>query len=289
MSVSGAGAYTWQPGNITSPSFTTVAQSSIFYTIYAQNFGCYSNSIMPLVVQQKPVVQISGWTNVCEGTALILNSTSQFSYAWSGPMGFSAQTQSISIQNASLGNAGIYTLSATNASLCSTSSTIQVNIIAAPNISIAGPTLICSGNAVAFTVNGSASFNWLNFNNYTSQLIVNPQQPTTYTCIGTANGCSSQATIAVAIDKCLDVLPLNKFSKINSYPNPCSTHLIVELPSGDNTLKVFDATGRLLISQQSNGQTTLLNTNDFAPGYYLLEIIAANQSAYIKFAKQDNR
>jgi hypothetical protein len=63
------------------------------------------------------------------------------------------------------------------------------------------------------------------------------------------------------------------FNAINIYPNPTKNILNIENISPNSTIKIYDISGRLIITQKSNQQITLaINTSDLLNGIYLLEL-----------------
>ena len=285
LSASGSGTFTWQPGTIVAQSFTSAAQSSLVYTISSGLNGCSSQTTLPVQVAANPQISISGFSTVCEGAAVLLTANNQASYFWSGPNGFSANTQALSIQTVALNQAGVYTLSATNASQCSATATVQVNVIAAPIISISGPTLVCIGNSALLTASGATSFQWQNAVSNAAQITVSPLQTTTYTCSGTSNGCSSQASFNLQVSKCTQVDEYfeNSISKV--FPNPCKDFITVVNQAEILQIRIFDLVGREVISKQVHTKQIELSVIELSAGSYLMEVNTEHGTYTSKFSK----
>jgi hypothetical protein len=81
---------------------------------------------------------------------------SPLTYAWSGPNGFTATTQDVSIDPATFLNNGIYTVTVTNSRNCS--STLSVDALSKPNAGI--DQNACQGGAVTLTGSNSTSGTW---------------------------------------------------------------------------------------------------------------------------------
>lgn len=71
------------------------------------------------------------------------------------------------------------------------------------------------------------------------------------------------------------------------YPNPATDLLYIELLD-DHISDVFvtDLAGRLLARMEPNGKTIALDTKNYIPGTYLLQLQGTNGTAFAKFVKQ---
>ncbi len=72
-------------------------------------------------------------------------------------------------------------------------------------------------------------------------------------------------------------------SGINMYPNPVRNTLFVENSALINEVRIFDLTGRLVMSQQVNGNTASVNVSEFNQGVYVMQVISENGVAAQKF------
>ncbi len=146
-----------------------------------------ASNVLALTVNPLPVANINANNPVCAGSTLNLNSvisngTSPYSVKWTGP-GLSSTLANITIPNVSVAaNAGMYTLSVTDANLCSAtiSTTIIVNDI--PSTANAGTDQsLCTSstaNLIAVTpVTGSGV--WTETSGPSTATIVNPSQSNT--------------------------------------------------------------------------------------------------------------
>ncbi|OYU96257.1 MAG: hypothetical protein CFE21_07565 [Bacteroidetes bacterium B1(2017)] len=111
-------------------------------------------------------------STICEGQRLNLtvNNIPGAGYQWSGPNGFSSNSQNPSIPVISSLGGGIYTVTVNQGS-CIASETINITVKPAPNVNITGKDSICQGKTLVLsTVNaGSGSlYSWKGPNNYTS-------------------------------------------------------------------------------------------------------------------------
>src|SRR6185436_5001137 len=110
-----------------------------------------------------PICTVTPLTNaVCAGFSATFgvipsSGTAPYTFAWSGPAGFASTNQSITITNAQLTNAGLYTVVVTDSKGCT--NTCQGRLIVHPNpicaIS-ASRTVICAQECVDIRVTPSS-------------------------------------------------------------------------------------------------------------------------------------
>jgi hypothetical protein len=135
------------------------------------------------------------------------------SYRWTGPNGFQSNSQNpvINKVNAALAT-GVYTLTVTTPSLCTTSVDINVSFNPPPPAVTITPDMnpVCEGSTLTLTGDpaGMASYSWVGPNGFKST-VQNPQIPNfsaagagkyTLTVI-TPNGCKSSASITLSMVK----------------------------------------------------------------------------------------
>ncbi len=98
--------------------------------------------------------------SICSGNTLNLtsttpsNGTSPYTYAWSGPGGYTASTQNATRANIQTNQSGVYTVTATDALTCSTAveKTVTVTQTLTPTADISATDLtICSGDTISFS------------------------------------------------------------------------------------------------------------------------------------------
>jgi hypothetical protein len=140
-----------------------------------------------------------------------------YTYSWTGPNGFSATTQQITVTSetgtATVGGPGLYTLTVKTADGCISTCTKEITVVQKPSCTISGNPVICTdGSNMGTTVlKGSDgvgyTYSWTGPNGFTAitqQITVNSvgngtPGPGLYTLTVTANGCSSTCTNTVAV------------------------------------------------------------------------------------------
>jgi alpha-tubulin suppressor-like RCC1 family protein/rRNA maturation protein Nop10 len=132
---------------------------------------------------------------ICAGSTLTLTAseTTCTSYSWSGPNGFTANTRTISLSNATTNMSGVYTVTAT---LSSNTTTVTHTVsVDSPSVSISpsGTINTCAGNTTLLTASGASTYLW---SNSATTNTINVTTDGTYTVTGTdGNGCSTTAAV----------------------------------------------------------------------------------------------
>ena len=117
------------------------------------------------------------------------------SFLWSPVAALSTTTLQTTVANPTATTN--YSVNITNVFGCSTQTNITLNITPSPSITIAGPTVACSGATVNLTASGASSYTW-NTGATTTSISVSPTVNTTYTASGTGTtGCVGSKTITV--------------------------------------------------------------------------------------------
>lgn len=193
---SGSGTYNWSPS--TGLSNTTIANPvatptvSTNYTVTITT-GCGSAEDSVWVVVDVPVASISGTSTICSGQSSTLCATGGGTYLWD-----SGQTTSCITVSPTSANG--YTVTVTDAFLCTASASTTVSVNALPVVAISGNTSVCSGVNDTLVATGGPGYLW-NTGATTDTLIVNLTSATGYTVTVTdGNGCSNSANISVSVN-----------------------------------------------------------------------------------------
>jgi hypothetical protein len=129
---------------------------------------------------------------------------------------------------------GIYTIVHSGIScICPTMSTAgsaTIQVLAAPQISVAGNQNVCKGNSVTYTAQGAAGYTWNNnASTQTPTLKLTPLTNATITVAGTGtNGCISTKSVSIAVNPCTSVDETNPENIISVFANPNNGNFIVE-------------------------------------------------------------
>lgn len=169
-----ASSYQWNgPGGPVvstspNPSFTSVVPSMTgIYTVtafFTQNsVVCSTTNTVDVTVKPKVSFSLAPLPNICDNTTLfIAGPAGASSYTWSGPGGYTSNSQNLSIPNVNSNQSGTYTL-VVDVNGCITSDSIPVTILTPISFSII-PTnkTICQGDTVSIrtmVVGGSSVYN----------------------------------------------------------------------------------------------------------------------------------
>lgn len=154
LTASGTTNYSWSPstGLSSATGATVTANPTITttYTVTGTTGTCSASATMTLTVNPVPTVTATNNGPLCEGSIMQLQATSLpgTNYSWSGPNGFSANTQNGSIP-ATVNAGGTYTVTTTlNGCTSSTTTNVIVNSGQMPVVTPAGPFCEAGSNAI---------------------------------------------------------------------------------------------------------------------------------------------
>ncbi|MHB8403151.1 MAG: T9SS type B sorting domain-containing protein [Bacteroidia bacterium] len=197
--------YTWLPaaalsGATNTATVTATPSVTTTFSVTGQDaFGCRYDTATALVTVITLTTSATSNSPVCAGSSITLsgNSASGSTYSWSGPNSYASTstTSSVSINNATTINGGVYTLTV-SVGACSATSTVNVTVNPIPTVTVSSPAIPnCAGISTTLTASGANTYTWspsTGLSTTTGSLtIATPTIVTTYTVIGTANGCSS--------------------------------------------------------------------------------------------------
>jgi len=166
----GVATYTWSgpngfSTNTQNPSIAgaTIAATGLYNVTVTINNCTSAAGSVNVVVAQTPAIPTAGNNGpLCSTATLNLTASSatpSVSYTWAGPNGFTSSTQNPSVNNVTLADAGVYTVTATLGSCTSPAGSTTVVINPTPNISsttFANPTN-CASATGSITLNGLAN------------------------------------------------------------------------------------------------------------------------------------
>ena len=138
-------AYSWAPNptlsplNIPDPTATPLQTTTYAVTI-SYECGATATDDVTVNVQPAPTATASSNSPVCEGETIELMASGGLTYAWSGPF-FSSGSQNPTIPNANFDNAGLYTVTVTDANGCTDEAFTNVVVFPPPPVAIVPPPL----------------------------------------------------------------------------------------------------------------------------------------------------
>ncbi|MFM2135355.1 MAG: hypothetical protein RL021_755 [Bacteroidota bacterium] len=191
VSVQG-GSYFWSAGGQTTPTLTVSPAATSNYTLSYQVNGCTATSVGTVTVNQPPQVSLANAT-ICAGSSVLLSPTVQpqgGTYTWQ-PGG-----QVSAILSVSPASTTSYSVSYTYGG-CPATASATVSVTPLPTVNITGGA-VCSGQPFTITASGATGYQW-STGASSNSITVNPSVTTTFSVIGSSNGCSSTDTATVTL------------------------------------------------------------------------------------------
>ena len=227
----------------------TYINLSDFYTVTVTNASGCTRTASTMVTVNGVNATVTNNNPVCTGQTIQLSANNGTSYSWNGVGGFVSNLSNPTINNATLANAGTYTVTITGVNGCSTIKTTTV-VVSQPTITLtANNNTVCTGQSLSITASSANTYNWILPDNTTynqANLTINNVQPINagvYNVTATDSiGCIASESIVINI--------ANFTATANNNSPLCS----------GNTLQL-NATGGVLYSWQGpdNFTSTLQN------------------------------
>ncbi|MFM6934753.1 MAG: hypothetical protein ACKOXP_04865 [Flavobacteriales bacterium] len=210
LTASGANTYAWTPNaglsSATGGVVTASPTTSTTYTVSGSTSnGCIESVSIPITVNPLPTIQISPLNpTICSGDFVTMTASGADTYNWDPFNGLSSTTGATVIGTPSSNI--VYTVTGTSLNGCINSATTQIIVNPAPIFDITPPfSLICQGEQVTLTANGSFNFDWspsAGLSNTTGNTVVaNPTSTTTYSVTATnPEGCTLTLPVTVNVN-----------------------------------------------------------------------------------------
>ncbi len=282
LTASGAGTYTWVPGNLSTATVNVNPNTSTTYTVTGSNGGCTSTKTITINVNATPTVSaISNPLLLCGNTNATLTAAGATTYTWMPG----------NIINNSITTSSLTTYTVTGKTgNCSSSKTITVqgtNILLQPQ----SQTVNTGTNVImtAKSTNSLATYQWqtdigFGFQNIsnagqysgvtTSTLTVNNlaliNNNSLYRCIISAPSCtltSNTSTLTVTDANSINELYL--LQNITIYPNPASSEITINSSVKFTTIKIVNTIGQTILTKESSS-SVLVST--LSNGIYFIEL-----------------
>jgi gliding motility-associated-like protein len=214
LTASGGVSYAWSgpngfTNNIQNPTInnaTILNAGTYIVTVTAAN-NCTATSSVQVIINDLSNVMITTNSPVCLGNTLNLMASDGIAFQWSGPNGFTNMTQNPLINNVTLLDSGLYSVTVTAAGGCTGMANINVMVNTLPLVNSTSNSPLCEGNIINLSANGGVAFNWSGPNGFTN----NVQNPTInnatslnagiYTVTVTdTNGCTASTSTNVVVN-----------------------------------------------------------------------------------------
>lgn len=212
--------YNWSgPSLYTSNSASnTIAPALIsnsgVYTLYTMFSGCKSDTAkINVLVNPIPIINSYLVSTDCSNDSILMfaDTASGVTYNWSGPGGFTSNSNPVVINPITAANAGIYTFYANNSGCTFSSNSFTVNYFQAPVINLGPDTTACIGTGMSFTVANFPYILWQDSTNTTTMNVYN--SPGLYwVMVADSNGCWGSDSIIVNYVNCESLIMPNVFT-----------------------------------------------------------------------------
>lgn len=243
------------------PAVLPLGQTTVVWT--AEDASGNTATISRVInVVSASFLELAESITVCQGQVYFIEATGAESYVWSN--GMDNGTNMMFEANTTLSVTG------TNAFGCTETREISIEVLPAPM-----PGLTYDEETNTLEIDGSyASYVWkLNGVPITdaSSNVYQPSVSGIYQVLVTTNdGCEGSTN---EVEVTIAVLSTSETFGFEVYPNPARDRLNIRLQNGNDAhLYIRDAGGRILHAQQVDQNHAEINTQDFAPGMYLISI-----------------
>ncbi len=169
----GPNGFTATGSTVNLPSVTANEQGT--YCVSSTVAGCTGPSAcINILFDAPPTVDVSIAGNdstICENGSIDLQGSGAVTYAWSGPNGFTANSSSATVNNATTANQGYYVITGTDANGCSSSDSMLVSLVPLPTITLSADdsnNTYCGGGIATLTASGASTYIWSGPNNYSN-------------------------------------------------------------------------------------------------------------------------
>jgi hypothetical protein len=163
------------------------------YTVTTTGTCTQATATGTITVNATPNVTVTSPTGICAGQTAQPVASGADSYTWTGGLA-SVSNPTTPALNATT----TYTVTGTSNG-CSATAVSTVTVTPLPNVTVTSPS-ICAGSTATIQASGATSYTWtggLSGNPVTTPVL---NATTTYTVIGTANGCSKSAVSTVTVN-----------------------------------------------------------------------------------------
>jgi predicted transcriptional regulator len=194
LTASGGASYLWNTGASTASITVEPAATTEYSVTVTTDKGCVDVKKVTVIVNDKPVINISGTTEICYGQETTLTASGGANFKWST----GETTASIRVKpNAST----VYNVEVTSGDNCRDDKNVQVIVNALPEARMTESKEICFGDKITLNATGGDSYKWLNLNRTEATIEVSPKETTEYTVeVSSAKGCISTRKAKITVN-----------------------------------------------------------------------------------------
>lgn len=265
----GASTYTWNNGSQLNIQYHTPSVTTVYSVSAGSANNCLSHETLTVQVIPNPTLITSSQAyTLCSGESVTCTATGADQYEWSsGQSGTVAVLAPVSSTT--------YTLIGRNAQLCSDTITVAILVRSRPDLTFTGVRPdACPGDTVILKGSGALTYTWSTGSN--DSLITFMADTTTmvYTLSGSSsNGCTATRSYTQTTHLCTGLNEYHEAS-VTLYPNPFRDmiHLSLDRMKAGFRLDVYNASGQLVLSRNSDDTDLWIDTHDLAKGLYYFRV-----------------
>lgn len=284
--------YLWTPPAVTTPSSTVCPTTTTCYTFFiTDSNGCSDTTVQCVNVLPAPVITVTGPSGICAGDVGQMTASGATTFGWAP--GTNLDTTAGSMVNANPPSTTTYTVTGTSAAGCTDSTTYTLVVNPLPNVTYTSTQNTACVDDGMFTLTGGTpaggtySGPGVSGSSFTPTTAGTGAHTITYSYTD-LNGCTASATDVITVNACTGIHDVISADGISVYPNPFSSVLTINrVSSGDVTVNIFDAEGRLVKTEKANGTKIEINTAELANGIYSLQLVDATGTKTFRVAKNN--
>jgi hypothetical protein len=273
LTASGAVSYTWN-NNSNATAIVVSPTTSTTYSIIGSNGACTGTTVLTVSIVPTPTISVTTVPSqsICLGKTATLTANGTYTnYTWVTPtVNASSVTVSPNVNTT-------YTVYASAAGGCNTSSIVSIVIKPVPNAVTSTTNASCQGcpdgiaQVVASGGVGPYTYQWLPVGG--TQTLVNGFTNGCYTVVVTgANGCQTSDTACVGYDLPTGIKSNASGSNLLIYPNPASAYVTIEYNGAIFNCSMYNNLGQLVIEKNMNQNAAFISTAELAKGVYTIVI-----------------
>lgn len=188
----GGGTYAWSTGGVFDSIVVTPNTNTNYSVVVTDANTCADSTTVNVQVNPTPTAAISGNVIICEGNTTSLLASGGGSYSWNTGDTTALVSLSPLVDTT-------FSVIVTNASGCSDSTSVFVQVLPAPTASIVGNDTICNGTPTSLTGGGGGTYSW-NTGATSSNINVTPNVDSTYTLVVDIGGCKDTIAHTVYVN-----------------------------------------------------------------------------------------